>query len=128
MVKYKEKPTSLAEERAAAKAEEKRPSKPISHAGLKNVQHVHENKAQIKKLEAENEIVKIKIFKEMDKQGVDVLTRQGVEIVSRDDVDKDATVFDEDRFKADYPNLHKQYLKKKTPYKRINWKKLFLGK
>lgn len=125
MVNYKEKPTSLAEEKAAAELEKKRPTKPISVSGLHKVQKVHHNNEKIKELKADNDQVKVEIYREMDNKGVDVLTRKGVEIVSRDDCNVDSTEFDEDRFKNDYPNLYKQYLKKKTPYKRVNWKKLF---
>ena len=121
----KEQPTSLAEEAAARKLEEKRPTKPISVSGLHKVQKVHHNNERIKQLKAENEVVKVDIFKEMDNKHVDVLTRKGIEVVSRDDCNLDAYEFDVDQFKNDYPNLYKQYLKKKTPYKRINWKKLF---
>jgi hypothetical protein len=48
-----------------------------------------------------------------------------VEVVSLDDFNGDATEFDEDRFKNDYPNLWRQYQKAKKPGKRINWKSLF---
>src|SRR4029453_6931728 len=115
MTTYKEKPTSLAEEAAARKLEEKRPTKPISVSGLKLVQHVHHNLTLMKRLKAENEATKLKIFREMDNKGVDVLTRQGVEIVSRDDFNLDATEFDVEKFEKDYPNLFKQYQKPKTP-------------
>lgn len=115
---------TLAEEKAAAKAEEKRPTRAISHHNFQRWQRAHQIKEQIKPLESELKVIQGHIYSEMDNKGVDVLTRKGVEVVSRDEV-TGADQFDMDRFKKDHPNLYrKYYLGKKPNYKRINWKTL----
>lgn len=118
------KPVSIAEELQAALLEQTRPTKPISHHNFIRWQKAHEIKEQIKPLEAKLKEIQGAIYKEMDNKGVDVLTRQGVEIVSRDEVNG-ADVFDMASFKADHPILWKKYYRgKKESYFRINWKKL----
>lgn len=116
------KPVSLAEEKAAAKEEQKRPTRAISHHNFLRWQHAHQIKEQIKPLEAELKVIQAHIYSEMDNKGVDVLTRKGVEVVSRDEV-TGADQFDMPRFKLEHPMLYrKYYLGKKANYKRINWK------
>lgn len=120
--KAKAKPTSLAEERQAREAERKRPVKPISSHNFLRWQHAHEIKEKIKPLEAELKVIQGHIYKEMDNKGVDVLTRQGVEIVSRDEV-TGAEDFDMEAFKKAHPMLWRKYSKGRKPnYFRINWK------
>jgi predicted phage-related endonuclease len=120
----KPKNVTLAEEKAAAKAEEKRPTKPISSHNFARWQHAHAIKEQIKPLEAQLKLIQGHIYSEMDNKGVDVLTRKGVEIVSRDEV-TGADQFDMERFKKEHPNLYrKYYLGRKANYFRINWKTL----
>lgn len=115
---------TLAEEREAAKAEEKRPTKPISAAGLKRVQRVHELKEIMAPYLAEIEEHKGVIFKEMDKKGVDVLTRKGVEIVSRDEVNGEE--WDKKSIKAKFPEIVVEFVREKVSY-RVNWKNPFHG-
>lgn len=116
------KPTSLAEEREAAKAEQKRPTKPISVSGLKKVQRVHELKELMAPYLAEIEEIKGQIFAEMDNKGVDVLTRKGVEIVARDEVEGE--VWDRKSIKEKFPEVVVEFVVERTSY-RINWKNPF---
>lgn len=115
---------TLAEEKAAAKAEQKRETKPISAAGLKRVQRVHEIKELMAPYLAEIELHKGAIYKEMDNKGVDVLTRKGVEIVSRDRVEGEE--WDKKSIKDMFPEVVVQFVSEKITY-RINWKNLFRG-
>lgn len=115
---------TLAEERAAALLEQKRPTKPISAAGLKRVQRVHELKELMAPYLAEIEEHKAVIFKEMDKKEVDVLTRKGVEIVSRDMVTGEQ--WDRDGIKKTFPEVVVQFVVEKVSY-RVNWKNPFHG-
>ena len=115
---------TLAEEKAAALLEQARPTKPISAAGLKRVQRVHELKEQMAPLLAEIEQHKGVIFKEMDKKEVDVLTRKGVEIVSRDRVEGEQ--WDRDGIKKNFPEIVVQFVVEKISY-RVNWKNPFHG-
>ena len=112
------KPTSLQEELEAAQLE--RPSRAISVSRFLKVQRVHIINSLLKPLETEKEGIKAEVFAEMDKKGVDVLTRKGVEVVSRDTFT--GSEFDVTAFKKDHPALYRQYTKKKSPSKRINWK------
>jgi hypothetical protein len=115
---------TLAEEKAAALLEQKRETKPISAAGLKRVQRVHELKELMAPYLAEIEEHKGVIFKEMDKKGVDVLTRKGVEVVSRDmQTREDLNKAD---LKAQFPEIAVQFIVEKIIY-RINWKNPFHG-
>jgi len=114
-----EKNVTLSEEREAAKAEQKRPTAPISSSGLKKVQRVHELKELMAPYLAEIEMIKGDIFKEMDKRGVDVLTRKGVEIVSRDKVEGEE--WDKKSLKAKFPEIVVQFVVEKISY-RVNWK------
>lgn len=116
------KTVSLAEEAAAAKAEQKRPTKPISVSGLKKVQRVHEIKKILAPYEAEIAEIKAQIFLEMDNKGVDVLTRKGVEIVSRDEVE--AEVWDKKSIKAKFPEVVVQFVVERVSF-RVNWKNPF---
>jgi len=113
---------TLAEEKAAAILEQKRPTKPISVAGLKRVQRVHELKELMAPYLAEIEEHKGVIFKEMDKKEVDVLTRKGVEIVSRDLVQGEQ--WDRDGIKKNFPEIVVQFVVEKTSF-RVNWKNPF---
>jgi hypothetical protein len=115
---------TLAEEKAAALLEQKRPTKPISAAGLKRVQRVHELKELMAPYLAEIEEHKAVIFKEMDKKDVDVLTRKGVEIVSRDLVQGET--WDRDGIKKTFPEVVVQFVVEKVSY-RVNWKNPFHG-
>lgn len=115
---------TLAEEKAAAILEQKRPTKPISAAGLKRVQRVHEIKEIIAPYLAEIEEHKGVIYKEMDKKGVDVLTRKGVEIVSRDLVNGED--WDKKGLKQSFPEIVVQFVVERVSY-RINWKNPFHG-
>ena len=115
---------SLAEEQAAAILEQKRPTKPISAAGLKRVQRVHELKEIMAPYLAEIEEHKGAIFKEMDKKGVDVLTRKNVEIVSRDMQTRED--LNKSDLKAQFPEIAVQFIVEKIIY-RVNWKNPFHG-
>lgn len=115
---------TLAEERAAALLEQKRPTKPISAAGLKRVQRVHELKELMAPYLAEIEEHKAVIYKEMDKKEVDVLTRRGVEIVSRDLVNGEE--WDKKGLKSKFPEIVVEFVVEKISY-RINWKNPFHG-
>jgi hypothetical protein len=115
---------TLAEEAAAALLEQKRETKPISAAGLKRVQRVHELKELMAPYLAEIEEHKGVIFKEMDKKGVNVLTRRGVEIVSRDEVTQEN--LDKKAFKAQFPEIAVQFIVEKVIF-RVNWKNPFHG-
>jgi hypothetical protein len=117
-----EKPISLAEEAAAVKAEQKRPSKPISVSGLKKVIEVHDIKEQMAPLQARLDQIKADMFQEMDNKGVDVLTRKGVEVVSRDEITQEN--FDKNALKATFPEIAVQFIVTKIGY-RINWKNRF---
>lgn len=125
MVKNKNaQPVSLKEEREAALLEQKRETKPISAAGLKRVQRVHELKEIMAPMLAEIEEHKGVIFKEMDKKGVDVLTRKGVEIVSRDMAR--GQEWDKKGILASFPEVAVQFVVEKISF-RINWKNPFHG-
>ncbi len=125
MVKTKiAKNVTLAEEKAAAILEQKRPTKPISAAGLKRVQRVHELKELMAPYLAEIEEHKAVIYKEMDKKEVDVLTRKGVEIVSRDLVQGEE--WDKKGLKQTFPEIVVQFVIEKISY-RVNWKNPFHG-
>lgn len=113
---------TLTEEKAAAKAEQKRESAPISVSGLKKVQRVHELKELMAPYQAEIEKIKGEIFIEMDKRGVDVLTRKGVEIVSRDKVEGED--WDKKSIKDMFPEVVVQFVREKITY-RVNWKNPF---
>lgn len=113
---------TLAEEKAAAKAEQKRESKPISVAGLKKVQRVHELKEEMAPKLAEIERIKGEIFQEMDNKDVDVLTRKGVEIVSRDKVEGEE--WDKKSIKEKFPEVVISFVIEKISY-RVNWKNPF---
>lgn len=113
---------TFAEEKAAADAEKKRETKPISAAGLKRVQRVHELKEIMAPYLAEIEEHRAKIFAEMDKQGVDVLTRRGVEVVSRDRVESEQ--WDKKGIAAKFPEIVVEFVKEKISY-RVNWKNPF---
>jgi hypothetical protein len=120
--KVKAKPTSLAEERIAREAEQKRPTRPISHHGLKKWTQAHEIREEMKPMDARLKELQAQLYKEMDNKGVDVLTHQGVEIFSRDEV-TGAEQFDMESFKKDHPLLYKKYYRgKKANYFRVNWK------
>lgn len=113
---------TLAEEAAAAKAEQKRETKPISVAGLKKVQRVHELKELMAPYQAEIEQIKGEIFKEMDNKGVDVLTRKGVEIVSRDRVEGEK--WDKKGIAEKFPEIVVSFVVDVISY-RVNWKNPF---
>lgn len=115
---------TLAEEKAAALLEQKRESKPISPARLKDVQRVHEIKELMRPFEAEIDEIKARVYKEMDNKGVDVLTRKGVEVVSRDLVNGEA--WDRDAIKKNFPEVVVQFVVERVSY-RINWKNPFHG-
>lgn len=113
---------TLAEEKAAALLEQKRPTKPISPARLKDVQRVHEIHEIMAPYKAEIEQIKARVLKEMDNKGVDVLTRKGVEIVSRDQVNQE--IFDKKELKAKFPEIAVQFIVTNVIY-RMNWKNRF---
>lgn len=115
-------PTTLAEEKAAAKAEEKRPTATITPTSFKRVNRVHELKAKKEEIEAEIKIHQGFIYKEMDRKGVDVLVKRNVEVVSRDAYTTVTT--DWKSLEKDYPEIAALYITK-TKSKRVNWKKLF---
>jgi hypothetical protein len=112
-------PVSLKEEREAAEIEKKRPTAPISAANYKRVQRVHELKEIMAPYLAEIEEIKGKVFSEMDKKGVDVLTRRNVEVVSRDEATSVST--DAKGLEQDFPEIAGLYIKRKKTY-RVNWK------
>lgn len=116
------KPTTLGEEKAAAKAEEARPTANITPANFKRVNRVHELKATKDEIDVEIKLHQTFIYKEMDRKGVDVLTKRGVEVVSRDDYT--TVTVDWRKLEADYPEIAAKYITKKKN-KRVNWKKLF---
>lgn len=117
-------PTTLAEEKAAAKAEEKRPTANITPAIFKRVNRVHELKAKRDEIEVEIKLHQSFVYKLMNLKGVDVLVKRGVEIVSRDPY---TTVsVDWKRLEKDYPEVAHLYITK-TKSKRVNWKKPFGG-
>lgn len=113
-------PTTLAEEKAAAKAEEKRPSKPVTPTNWKRIQRVHELKRLMAPLQAEIDEIKAHVEAEMERKGVKVLTRNGVEVVSLDEYDS---------VKGDWKDLEKEFPEiaglyvHHTERVRINWKK-----
>ncbi len=113
---------TLAEEAAAAKAEQKRPTAPISPARLKDVQRVHELKEEMAPKLAEIDEIKARVFKEMNNKGVDVLTRKGVEIVSRDKVEGEE--WDKKSLKEKFPEIVLTFIIEKISY-RVNWKNPF---
>jgi uncharacterized protein YqfA (UPF0365 family) len=115
-------PTTLAEEKAAAKAEEKRPTATITPSNFKRLNRVHELKAKKAELDAEIELHQAFIYKEMDRKGVDVLTKRNVEVVSRDQYTQVTT--DWKSLEADFPEIANLYITK-TKHKRVNWKKPF---
>jgi hypothetical protein len=117
-------PTTLAEEKAAAKLEEKRPTAAISPANFKRVNRVHELKAKKDEIDTEIDLHKSFIYKEMDRKGVDVLTKRNVEVVSRDNYT--TVTVDWKALERDFPEVAHLYIKKSTN-KRVNWKKLFGG-
>lgn len=117
------KATTLTEEREAALQEKSlKKTKPISASLLKKVQRVHELKKIMAPLLAEIEQIKVDAFKEMDNKGVDILTRKGVPVVSRDDSTSTST--DTKGLLHDYPEIAGLYIKK-VPIKKINWKNEF---
>ena len=118
----KAKNISVAEEKAAAALEQTRESAPISVSGLKKVQRVHELKEQMAPMLAEIEKIKGDIYGEMDKRGVDVLTRKGVEVVSRDRVEGEE--WDKKSLKNKFPEIVVQFVVEKITY-RVNWKNPF---
>ena len=123
MIKNKStKSVSLQEEKEAAKLEQKRETKPISASGLKKVQRVHEIKQLMAPYEAEIAKIKGEIFKEMDNKGVDVLTRKGVEIVSRDEVNGEE--WDRKGIREKFPEIIIEFVTSKISY-RVNWKTPF---
>lgn len=113
---------TLAEEKAAAKAEQKRESKPISPARLKDVQRVHELNEIMAPYKAEIEQIRGRVFKEMDNKGVDVLTRKGVEIVSRDRVEGEK--WDKKGIAEKFPEVIVSFVVEAISY-RVNWKNPF---
>lgn len=114
------KPVSLAEEKAAAKLEQVRETKPISAALYKDIQRVHEFKKIMRPMVAEIERIKAKAIKEMVNKGVDELTRKGIPVVSWDD--SSSTSVDIDDIKSLFPEIAAMYVHTK-PTKAINWKK-----
>ena len=110
---------SLKEEREAAELEKVRETAPISTVNYKRVQRVHDLKELMAPMVAEIEEIKGKIFAEMDKKGVDVLTRRNVEVVSRDESTSTST--DIKGLEHDYPEIAGLYIKRKPTY-RVNWK------
>lgn len=110
-------PVSLKEEQEAAQLE--RPSKPITPTNFKKVQRVHALKALIAPHLAEIERIKADVFAEMDKKGVDVLTRKGVECVSRDDFEQVRA--DAKSLEKEFPEIAALYVKH-VHGKRVNWK------
>jgi hypothetical protein len=116
------KPVSLSEEKAAALLEQKRPSKPISASGLKKVQEVHQLKEEMAPKLARIEQIRSELFTEMDNKGVDVLTRKGVEVVSRDMVTQEN--MDKNGLKTHFPEIAVQFIVERIIY-RVNWKNPF---
>lgn len=114
------KPTSLAEEKAAAKLEEKRPSKPITPTNWKRIQRVHELKRLMAPLQAEIDEIKAHVEAEMERKDVKVLTRNGVEVVSLDEYD--SVKGDWKDLESDFPEIAGIYVHH-TERERINWKK-----
>lgn len=114
------KPVSLKEEKAAAKAEEKRPSKPITPTNWKRVQRVHELKRLMAPMLAEIKEHQLKVETEMERKGVKVLTRNGVEVVSLDEYD--SVTVDRKDLENDFPEITAIYVHH-TSKERINWKK-----
>lgn len=115
-------PTTLGEEKAAAKKEEKRPTALISAANFKRLNRVHELKTKKDEIDAEIDLHKSFIYKQMDRLGVDVLTKRNLEVVSRDDFT--TVTVDWKSLEKDYPEIAALYIKK-SKNKRVNWKKPF---
>lgn len=111
---------TLTEEREAAVLEQIRPTKPISASLMKQIERVHEINEILAPYKAEIEEIRAKAFKEMDNKGVDVLTRKGVPIVSRDMVNGEE--WDKDAIKQNYPEIVMKFVHEKVSF-RINWKK-----
>jgi hypothetical protein len=115
-------PTTLAEEKAAAKAEQKRPTAPITPANFKRLNRVHELKLKKDEIDAEIKLHQGFINKQMDRNGVDVLTKRNLEVVSRDDYT--TVTVNWKQLEADYPEVAHLYITK-NKNKRFNWKKPF---
>jgi hypothetical protein len=116
----KAKPTTLAEEQAAVEAERVRPSKPISPSGYKLVEEIHDINEFLAPYLARKDEIKAKVGAEMSRKGVDVLTRAGVEVVSRDEYE--STKSDIKGLEKTFPEIAAQFIKHGTAY-RFNWKK-----
>ena len=115
-------PTTLAEEKAAAKAEQKRPTAAITPANFKRLNRVHELKLKRDEIEAEIKLHQGFIYKQMDRAGVDVLTKRNLEVVSRDPYTNVSVNYKE--LEVDFPEIAALYITK-TKTKRVNWKKPF---
>lgn len=94
-------------------------TKPVSASLFKKIQRVHELKRLMAPMLAEIEEIKGSAFKEMDNKNVNILTRKGVEVVSRDTANSRSTNMDA-LFK-DYPEIYSSYVTTKE-IKKINWK------
>jgi hypothetical protein len=116
----KAKPTTLAEEAAAVEAERVRPAKPISPTGYKLVEEIHDINEFLAPYLKRKEEIGAKISAEMDRKGVDVLTRKGVEVVSRDPYN--STKSDIKGLEKTFPEIAAQFIQHSIKY-RFNWKK-----
>lgn len=112
---------TLAEEKAAALQEDARQHSPITPTNFKNLQRVHELQAQISAMNAEIEGYKAAIYAEMDRKGVDVLTRQGVIVVDRKEMDGRRSI-DFKTFLAIAPDVVKKVVTYGDRFFQINWR------
>lgn len=115
-----DKHVSRQEEAEAALAEIVKESRPISVSGLKKVNRVHELKMRLAPLEAEIRMLQGEIVTEMENKGVDILTRKGIPVVSRDETTRRSVNYE--LLETKYPDAAEECLNTTTGY-RMNWKK-----
>jgi hypothetical protein len=115
---------TLKEEAEAAKLEQEKPSKPMSAHGFKKWLKAHDLLEKRKPIKEELEQIQKYLYQEMDRGGVDQLTRRGIVIFARDEV-KGAIDFDIEGLKRDYPAIYAKYNRgRKDNFWRVNWKSL----
>lgn len=124
MIKTKNaKNVSIKEEIEAAKLEQERPSRPMSSHNFTRWVQAHTIRNEISILEERLKGLQKHLYKELDNSGVDVLTRRGIVIFSRDWVDGNHD-FDLEGLAKDHPDIFAQYYRGRKPkYPRVNWKK-----
>lgn len=111
------KPVTKAEEKEAALKEL---AAPITKASFDKVQRVHEIKDLIAPYLAEIEAAQGFVYAEMDRKGVNTLTRNGVKVVSRNPQTR--RTVDAGELMEDFPEIAGLYTKT-TSFFRVDWKK-----